>query len=163
MITLTARDKEMLKMWDRGATSSELANHFGLTRSAVMGRLSRLRAAGHVGYKTKAPPIYRIPKLPPAAPVNKKPHKTAKQKQAEIKALVHQRLQEKLLKHGFSLMELGPDMCRYAIKGDRPPEYRFCGKPTYKNSYCEEHHNLCWIPVEKRERNKKSAFLLKKV
>jgi hypothetical protein len=151
MITLTDKDKEMLNLWDQGASSSEVANHFGITRNAVMGRLNRLRKAGFVGYKTTVPPIYRVSK------------KTDKQERSEIKEIVSEKRKQLKYETGFTLMELEFGMCRYPTRELNPREYFFCGQPTWKGSYCEEHHNICLYPAEKRERSKQSVFVLKKV
>ena len=153
MITLTDKDKEMLKMWDQGATSSEIANHFGVTRNVIMGRFHRLRSAGFLGYKDIS---FLTPKK------FKKPRKTKEEETAEIKRITKEHMGEKRKLMGYSLMELGFGMCRYPIKEEQPKEYRFCGQPTWKQSYCEEHHKLCLYPAEKREKGKTSTFILKK-
>lgn len=150
MIELTSRDKEMLKMWDEGETASHIGNHFGITRNAVMGRLNRLRQAGFVGYKTVKPPIHRISK------------KAVKADRAEIKEILAAKRKELKLKTGYSLMQLDFGMCRYPISGNRASEYRFCGKPISKRSYCTEHHELCWYPAGKRDRDTSSQFILKR-
>lgn len=150
MIELTARDKEMLKMWDQGRTASEIGKHFKITRNAVMGRLNRLRAAGFVGYKTHKPPIHRLPK------------KTNKQHRSEIKEIVDAKRRELKLKTGYTLMELEFGMCRYPISGDRASDFMFCGKPVGKSSYCPAHHEICWYPASKRDRDEPSQFTLKR-
>ncbi|KPK13987.1 MAG: hypothetical protein AMJ56_00640 [Anaerolineae bacterium SG8_19] len=157
MITLTDKDKDMLKMWDQGATSSELANHFGVTRNVIMGRIHRLRREGFVGYKVPIQPSVKALKRAKTAP-----KKTKEEESAEIKRIASERMAEKRKLMGYGLMELGIDMCRYPIKEISPKEYRFCGQPTWKQSYCEEHHKLCLYPAEKREKSNASRFILKK-
>jgi hypothetical protein len=164
MIILTDKDKEMLKMWDQGATSSEIANHFGVTRNVIMGRFHRLRSAGFMGYKESfhlTPKKFKKPE--PAPKVEKPPRKTKEEKIEEIQRITQQNVAEKRKLMGYGLMELGFGMCRYPIKEVSPKEYRFCGEPNWKQSYCEEHHKLCLYPSERRDKSSPSKFILKKV
>lgn len=46
---------------------------------------------------------------------------------------------------GFRLIELAPGQCRYPIGSDEDG-HLFCGKQTERISYCDEHHELCWVP-----------------
>jgi hypothetical protein len=170
MITLTDKDKEMLKMWDQGATSSEIANRFGVTRNVIMGRFHRLRLSGFMGYKETfhlTPKKFKEVKLTPKPVIEKDAdepeRKTKAEESAEIKRITQERKAAKRKLMGYSLMELEFGMCRYAIKEVSPREYRFCGEPTWKQSYCEEHHKLCLYPSEKREKGKPSLFVLKRV
>ena len=79
MIIFTDKDKAMLKMWDEGATSSEIANHFGVTRNVIMGRFHRLRSAGFLGYKETFHLTPKKFKKPETAPKVEKPQRKTKE------------------------------------------------------------------------------------
>lgn len=138
-------------MWEQGTASSELAKHFGVTRNAIMGRLNRLRKAGFVGYKTDMPPINRVSK------------KTAVEKKEELRNFFQKKEEAKQYKENVTLMELRIDSCRFSVSGERAPDFRFCGKKVWGNSYCEEHYKLCYIPVNKRLRSNARPFIIEKI
>jgi hypothetical protein len=142
MIELTKRDTEMLKLWEQGASSSEISKHFGITRNAVMGRINRLRKAGFVGYKTSNPPIYRVSK------------KTPEDKKEELSKFFHAKEKRNEHKENIHLIELKTDSCRFPVSGNYAP-YIFCGKQQEKGSYCLEHYKLCYIPNTSQSQRRK--------
>jgi hypothetical protein len=149
MIELTDEYKEMIEMWKKGATSSELAKHFGVTRNTIMGRLNRLRIAGFVEYK----------KQPPLVPI---PAKQRKEEQKEFINIFFKKKEEvQASKENISFMELKHSSCRYVVSGEKASEFMFCGKQIWKKSYCEHHHKICMFPSAKRT-GKGNPFIIQR-
>ena len=45
---------------------------------------------------------------------------------------------------GVTILELRFFSCRYIIGADDDVGAFFCGLQTYKGSYCERHHKICY-------------------
>ena len=131
-------ERRVLEMWGMNASYTEIGDALGMTRSAIAGKLKRLRAEGRVsGRKHNASrdvenAIRRKADLPPkfrqefqtitiASPVPTDP--------------------SPVTEGSKDLVDLKPFECRYPF-GNGP--YRFCAKPTLiGSSWCAYHHLLC--------------------
>lgn len=48
----------------------------------------------------------------------------------------------------LTLLELTDDTCKYeCTDSESPADYRFCGNPIHKGSYCRAHYRLCVHPA----------------
>ena len=135
-------------MWAEEKTGSEIADALGTSRSAVMGKLYRLRAAGYIEYKTIPPRPkndtpedraarvkrpYRSPYLGPVVPLA--PKKTTV-----------------LNSTGVKLMDLSHNSCRFIINDGPVQNFLFCGKEKEKGPYCADHRKLCYVKVHPKKR-----------
>jgi hypothetical protein len=160
---LKGLDQTLIDMWNDDKTGSEIAEALGMSRSAVMGKLYRLRAAKYIEYKTipvrhkddtpekrakreKRP--YRSPYLGPVVPLPPKPAVTVNTQ-------------------GIGLMDLRRSSCRFIINDGPAQGFLFCGKEKEKGPYCADHRKLCYVKVQPRKikgpdgKKSMSQFILK--
>lgn len=139
---------DILKLWIDGKQGSEIAVRLRITRNSVMGYLYRLRKKGLIEYKDPVV-INKINRgeAKPRMPRSKRPYRSPYE-QIQLPFLETPRA------GGISLMELKMDSCRYIINDGRPENFRFCGKPKFSKSYCEDHHKICYYKPTKSARAK---------
>ena len=131
------RDEEIKKLWSEGNTYGEISKALGITRSAVAGKVSRMRQKGIIG-------AYIVPrkvaKMPPTAPIKEPVVERELDPEPEV-------VMENV-KHPndcFTLLNLKSDGCRYAVHS-KGTKHLFCGDTVQPGfSYCESHNKLIWI------------------
>ena len=173
-VDLNDQERLILEMWEQGATGTEIANQIGKTRSAVLGKLNRLRMKGFVGYKVSKLRIEaqkiklgtKPPPQPKKEPLKKKGSPKAIQKNGFVFSMKADRKRQKPVfieptpsKEGqpVTFMELEHWMCKYVVSGAKASEFLFCGQKAVKKRFCEQHHKLCYVPYEKSRRSKENA------
>lgn len=162
---------EMLDLWAQGLTGAEIARRLGVTRSAVLGKIHRMREAGHINVRisdqrirairieTKRLEAERIANLPqpvenaiyqvedqaiPLAMVNVEPV-------GEIAMPVaYEELTELESMRSIPFEKLTPKSCRFIINTGSPADFLFCGRAKTGRSYCDEHMKLCYFPPVKK-------------
>jgi len=167
---LNVVDKRMIELWNSGFTGQMLAEYFGKTRNAILGRLSRLRDAGHnVSVKGQLNPNKNKQEKPKLYNTSEERAITRRVKDA-IKKLDSRK--KKDLTHEDDLIridnfdrckdtrvriyDLKSHHCRYIIDNRNPDKSWYCGHPKEVNSYCGYHAKLCYLPPD-RQRSKQSA------
>lgn len=169
---LNDQERLILEMWEQGASGTEIGVHLNKTRSAVLGKLNRLRIKGYVGYKVstariEAQKIKLNVKTPPKKELNAK----AGTPKAIIKkpftfSLAANRQKQKPVfiaptpsQEGepVDFMRLQSGMCKYVVSGDKASDFLFCGQKSVKRQYCEQHYKLCYIPADKTKRSAANA------
>ena len=140
---LNQRDKLVLSLWKKGLTGSQIGEKLGTTRSAILGLINRLRAAGYVEYRAKKP---RPKKDAPPKP-RKVPEKKLDQFELLISAPVVVPAPEP--SKPLTIMELTRRSCRYILNDGKPSSFLYCGKTTERGSYCQDHHKICFTVVQK--------------
>ncbi len=125
----TDEEIETLKaLWSAGKTSPEIVQLMGKTRSAIMGKVHRLKL------KTVTEPRAR----------GNKPGSNGKTCQKRRKIPLKPPFRPEAL---TSLLDLGPCMCRYSFGSPGEPGFGFCGERTERGkTYCAEH-----VPVVSRK------------
>lgn len=104
----------------------------GLTKSAVIGKLTRLGITSGPAKRAEYEHAVRQANRK-AAPVPRKEEAAV----CQVEPL------------NLTIAEIGPGQCRY-IAGD---DFLFCAHPVQEgSSYCSTHHRLCWRAPEKRWR-----------
>ena len=140
-------ERRVVEMWGMNASYTEIGDALGMTRSAIAGKLKRLRAEGRVsGRKHNASrdvenAIRRKADLPPRDAIKLKrfagPEEWT-QSTLEVQGVT---IAPPHLEGSKDLVDLKPFECRYPF-GNGP--YRFCAKPTLIGSaWCAYHHLLC--------------------
>jgi hypothetical protein len=132
-------NQQILLMWEQGATSGQIAAHFGLTRSTIMGRVQRAQNKGDAHVRAPLKKKRSKNKLK----VNVKPIQGIKiiQDKTDYKEIVT--LEEFAQRENRSdgpktLLELGKYDCRWMID-----EKTYCGnETTYGHSWCPQHKGL---------------------
>ena len=126
------RVEKLKELWPI-MTASQIGRCFGLTRSAVIGKVYRL------GLPLKKLDRLLLPKRGRSPPkpvyVRTKPRISAP---LAPETVVSETGAPEFLNRTFD--ELGAGECRYP-HGDRVP-FTFCGQPCDGSSYCVEHHKL---------------------
>lgn len=162
---LTDRDKRMIKLWNEGFTGQMMAEYFGQTRNAILGRLMRLRDAGH-DIPLKGPSIPHKKKQ--ARPMTYKPSEgrvVLKKVISEVERLNRKATKDQEMADALDRLKnkdyckdtrvrihgLQSHHCRYVIDNQVPARSWFCGHPKEKGSYCAAHAALCYMPEEKKQ------------
>jgi len=140
---LNDRDKLVLSLWKKGLTGSQIGEKIGTTRSAILGLINRLRAAGYVEYRAKNP----RPKKDALPKPRKAPEKKLDQFELLISAPVVAPAPEP--SKPLTIMELTRRSCRYILNDGKPSSFLYCGKTTERGSYCRDHHKICFTVVQK--------------
>lgn len=153
--------KEQLKQfWGEGLTSSEIARKLGngISRSAVIGKAHRLHLARRAptverkrhNIKAGDRPLAR-PSLVPGD------RKTAAQPSlAPIKAKKSVEPAPLLRPHALrtkdgdriTILNIGPQMCRWPIGDPREEDFHFCGhRHANEGPYCDYHASIAYQPL----------------
>ncbi len=143
---LNHRDKLVLSLWKNGLTGSQIGEKLGTTRSAILGLINRLRAAGYVEYRAKKPR--------PKKDAPPKPRKDRKKKLEQFELLIVAPVVNAAPEptKPLTIMELTHRSCRYILNDGKPSSFLYCGKTTEKGSYCREHYKICFTVVQKTNR-----------
>jgi hypothetical protein len=146
---LAERDHKIIDLWESGMTGTQIANELFTTRSAILGKLRRLRLEGHVSYKMNV-------KIDLKA-ASKKEMETAKAFNSNRKMLRFAQPPQPLpkprpIKHEpIKFMDLTAFSCRYIVNEGYASTFLFCGKPKTHRSYCDHHAKICYsLPKPKR-------------
>ena len=141
---LSDRDREIIKLWESGLTGGQIAKELETTRSAILGKLRRLRLDGHVSYKMNAKVDLKK--------ATKKEIKEAKSFNLNRKSIRGVQPPQPLpkprpIKHEpIKFIDLTPFSCRYIVNEGHASTFLFCGKPKVKGSYCDDHAKICYVP-----------------
>jgi len=136
--TWTTERVELLKThFDAGLTCREIADQIGVSRNAVIGKLSRLNLN-----REKAA---RVPKSAAREPRRRDGTRLRRQflkalaiGRTAIEAPIHNG-------HCCSLFELSERTCRWPISTPGAPDFCFCGNPPIEGlPYCAGHSRLAY-------------------
>lgn len=116
---------------------------FEVTRNSVIGRAHRLqlgtvdKTKRHSHDNSSPRPVNKADRI---ATIRSAP--VARQRVSFIPRIIHA---PPLL---LTLLELTDVTCKYeCTNADHPSDYRFCGHPIHKGSYCGAHYALCQHPA----------------
>ena len=133
------------QLFERGRTCREIAYEIGLSRNAVIGKISRMKL-------TRPTSRGRRSSLPrDAAPRTRRPS-GARQLQILLAAKVGAPVAEAILEEGpgCTLLELGNETCRWPLGAADAP-LMFCGNPVLGGlSYCAGHARLAYRVTPRR-------------
>lgn len=162
-------DIKLKELWEAGKTGGEIAEAFGTTRSAIMGRVHRLRKRGVI--LAERPAIKRTKQQVEAArlsskvvtmpfvmpkysakpkPARKKkpdPAQEIKKEQEPVKEVLEFVAPEPVKKRGpKTILTLGAFDCRWIR-----PDKKYCGElaKSARTPWCEEHYKLVYVPRTK--------------
>jgi len=135
MLTMEQKGR-ILKMWEDGRSSSEIAFELKVTRGTIAGVLNRLREAGRIGYREKKPSV-KAPKVP-------KITKTVANV-IRFKPILPALPEPSIGTKGLPITKLSLRTCRFIVDGEGAVLSTFyCGKEVERGSYCEPHAALCY-------------------
>lgn len=141
----------LIKLWgEKVLTGQQIADQLKTTRSAVLGKVRRMK----LPYRTeeekkprhnKAEPVRKFKKS--NLPIEPKAPGASRRK----KRIEHHIVDDP--SKNVTLMQLKEKSCRYPLDN-----HMFCGQVAQENSsYCPGHHSLCTIPVQSYRRRQLDA------
>jgi GcrA cell cycle regulator len=144
--TWTAERVELLKScFAAGLTCREIADDIGVSRNAVIGKLSRLNLTSETGGAARRPPRKKAAKAD-------RPRTTARLRH-QMLLMLHAEPQpaadEEPIQNGHccSLLELNEERCRWPIGTPHAEDFCFCGNtPVEGLPYCPGHTRLAYRP-----------------
>lgn len=150
---ITDRDHKILKLWNDGRTGTEIAEALGTTRSAILGRLHRLK--GHGIDTAKRKPAGKSPQV-----AKKEPEKIAKPERRKHKTIKTYFPPRKLVipDKYLTIPELTARSCRFIVNDGDHGVYLFCGQDKERGSYCGYHAKMCYIPTETKKTKRSKEF-----
>lgn len=135
----------MKKHFAAGLSCRQIAGEIGVSRNAVIGKLSRLNLTRDDARKPRRSPRQDAAKGGGA--------KTGPRRQYQMLKAVYEEPQpaaESEPIHGTdccSLLELSEQRCRWPISSPGAEDFRFCGNPPFQGlPYCAGHTRLAYRP-----------------
>jgi GcrA cell cycle regulator len=154
-LTWTTERLELLKSgFEAGLSCREIAAHIGVSRNAVIGKISRMNM-------TRDKPGVRRPVAKKAVEPGSgyRPKGATALRQYLLKAVSAEPepvVEEDTIHNGHacSLFELSKERCRWPISTPGAPDFCFCGNtPVEGMPYCPGHSRLAYrVPVNARAR-----------
>lgn len=137
-----AKVARLRQMWTAGASQQDIADDLGVTRSAVSGKISRLKLTRDPSLRKPRKPVQvraaRPRKPNPALAWITRP-KPVEPPQSDLEAVIDGR-------HRVQLVELTNTTCRFPSGVVGTADFHFCGVPTADlvngRPYCREHTKL---------------------
>jgi len=134
-------DQKIVDLWQKNVTAQGIGISLGLTKNAVVGRVTRLREKG-----------YDLRKREPTAKVGRVPMQKSVQKPVTLRVEstpVNSPIKPKTVhvRGPKSITELKRNDCRYIINDGHASSFLFCGNPKQGKAYCAKHHAMCHVRV----------------
>ena len=121
-------ENKLIKLWEKGLSGKEIALELGTTRSAVLGKIHRLREKYPISRRVNTSKM--------------EPTMVAKQSDPPIEVFEN---------HTFlTLFDLKRTSCRYIIHMDSPDGALYCGEVIDRGAYCKEHADRCYYKLVKK-------------
>lgn len=141
----------LIKLWndELSAAACAVILQHGLTRSAVVAKIDRLRKAGvelrRAQLYPAKPPIHRAPRIVTAPPV----------------PIEHPGSMEPIrLEDGefVTAANARDSHCRYGYGEPQNSDFRYCGRPIAPGrSFCPAHAKLCYQPLHAPKQSEEEA------
>lgn len=151
--TWTSERIEFLKAcFEAGLTCREIAVQIGLSRNAVIGKISRLKLTRETEEET--PPRRKAPKGSARGSAKRRRlNPTPRQQYRMLQAVYDPASVEEPItsEHCCSLLELDEQRCRWPFSTPGAEDFRFCGnRPIDGLPYCAGHARLAYQPGSSR-------------
>lgn len=132
--------QKILRLWEENKSASQIGQELGVTKNAVIGRITRARMSG-VKLTRVAAARRGVPKQKPLAVEARRIIKEPNFRCEPLPVL--EMITPEQNKKSISLSQLKSTSCRYILNDDQyHPIY--CGALKEKNSYCGKHYSLCY-------------------
>lgn len=143
--TWTTERIEALRLhFAAGLSCREIANEIGVSRNAVIGKISRLNLSRDNG-------VMRVGKAKKDGTCAKRPRGAQKLRQILLKSFAPEEaepvIEEEPIHNGHtcSLFELSKETCRWPISTPGQADFCFCGNPPLDGlPYCPGHSRLAY-------------------
>jgi GcrA cell cycle regulator len=149
--TWTTERVEILKKGvEAGLSCREIAAQIGVSRNAVIGKVSRLKLAREKGGVVRA--------ATREAADGRRPRATVKLRQIIVRSALAEpdpTMEEPIHNgHTCSLFELSKETCRWPISTPGAEDFCFCGNPPIEGlPYCAGHSRLAYRVGSQRQRS----------
>lgn len=145
--TWTPERVELLKShFEAGLSCREIAVSIGVSRNAVIGKLSRLQLTRGAGHGERPPKS--TGKDRSAVSIPRLQHQILRTLYAERQAVADEPVASE---HRCSLFELSKERCRWPISTPGAEDFCFCGNtPIAGMPYCSGHTRLAYRPGSRR-------------
>ena len=148
---LDPKTREILVLWEQNKTAKQIGEELGITRNAVIGRVTRARMAG-VKINRKELIRSRAVEKKPLVVKNRRIIREFKMRCEPLPIL--EMVTPEQIRRSIPMSQLTSKSCRYILNDDRfHPIY--CGAPKEQKSYCGKHYALCYYGPSVRVRMKK--------
>lgn len=139
------------QMAEDGLTKRQIANAFGIPKSAVIGKVRRLGIYVSPGTNTKdktarenkavkeRKPVQRVRSNFNINPTELRGESKPEPQPPKFDIITGSRFCALPTSRLVTLMEVTADQCKWPIGDVRSEEFRFCGAPVSRNSYCYTH------------------------
>ena len=155
---------EIIGLWSLGIKSGTIAALLGISRSAVMGKVNRLRAEG-VDMQIRTPDGVLPSRRPAPTPYFGTRVVTLKPKAAPMPAPIAKPVLPPPPPEGISILEIGYAQCRWILGRDDTSYHLaiYCGAGTevvrgHARSYCPEHCKLAYNQTEWVRKPRRADF-----
>lgn len=143
--------QKMLRMWEKNKTAKQIGDELGVTKNAVIGRITRARMAGLQLNRASVARKKVSERQPPMA----KAPMIAREPELRCEPLsIFETTTQKKSKRSITLSQLKSTSCRYILNDDTSHPI-YCGALKEKNSYCGAHYALCYYESSGKVRVKK--------
>ncbi len=134
------RLESLKKLWFEGVSATLIAKQLGagITRSAVLGKVHRLKLSGREAASA--------PRLKVAKP-GRPPRPTTVSMPRRIEPVPFVCAHEE--PGSATILTLGAHMCKWPIGDPASDEFTYCGRRTDK-SYCTEHARVAFQPPQRK-------------
>jgi hypothetical protein len=148
-------------LWLTGLSGREIAKELSTTRSAVLGKIFRMRASGEIGIresdmrmrsirietkKRESERVITLIDVMRETPFEKEP--------ANVLPIICEPVMAPQPKNeGFKPVQfdkLTPKLCRFVLNDGPPSGFLFCGKERKGRAYCADHEALCYYRIERK-------------
>ncbi len=138
---------ELLKRhFEAGLTCREIAAAIGVSRNAVIGKISRLGLTRETQEDARRPPRRKPGRREGATP--RQQYQMLKAVYADAKSVPEEPITEQ---YCCSLLELDEQRCRWPLSTPGAEDFRFCGsRPIDGLPYCAGHARLAYQPASSR-------------
>lgn len=139
----TERIQALKQHFEAGLTCREIAAELGLTRNAVIGKISRLALVRDNGGDSRR--IVRAETKPGGRPVPKLRRRflRAVSSEPEVPAVAEPKVVN--VENGCTLFELSNERCRWPISTPGAEDFCFCGStPLDGSPYCANHCRMAY-------------------
>lgn len=141
---MDAMKKAIINMWNKGMSSSAIAQATGKTRNAIMGLIFRAREKNIEGIRFSVPKPAAIKK----APVKKEPTLPKPKKISVSKVRIPLTFEPPKNDKKIRIFDLTHSSCRYIVSDtDGVQNTFYCGETKDSGAYCAYHAQLCYVSM----------------
>ena len=143
-----AQVKALEKLWAEGLTAKAIGKVFGVTRSAVLGKVHRLSLPARFIASAKPRTCERVLETPPRKHFEREEQRLHPRKPGEPPPRLRLVVSDRPSKREVDILHLEHEHCRWPrADASAPGGYVFCGaQRSDVSAYCAEHNAIAFQP-----------------